>query len=119
MELLGSRQRIKNQPHHNPRRATVIRGPLGHGKGQNVQIRHQTHLPIRTYTTTVRRMMATAAEMAIITTWLFSLEMENAAKPTENHINNLRVTHLIDHIRIYVHIGDRHHYTAFGLLADF
>lgn len=33
-------------------------------------------------------MMATAAEMAIITTWLFSLEMENAGKLTEKYINN-------------------------------
>lgn len=33
-------------------------------------------------------MMATAAEMAIITTWLFSLEMENAGKLTEKYVNN-------------------------------
>lgn len=32
--------------------------------------------------------MATAAEMAIITTWLFSLEMENAAKLTQKYVNN-------------------------------
>lgn len=54
----------------------------------NVQNRTQTNLPIKTYTTTVRRMMATAAEMAIITTWLFSLEMENAGKLTQKYINN-------------------------------
>lgn len=57
-------------------------------EGVNVQNRGQTNLPIRTYTTTVRRMMATAAEMAIITTWLFSLEMENAGKLTQKYINN-------------------------------
>lgn len=39
-----------------------------------------TDLPIRTYSSTVRRMMATAADMAIRTTWLFSLEMEKAAE---------------------------------------
>lgn len=57
-------------------------------EGENVQKRAQTNLPIKTYTTTVRRMMATAAEMAIITTWLFSLEMENAGKLTEKYVNN-------------------------------
>lgn len=57
-------------------------------EGENVQNRAQTNLPIKTYTTTVRRMMATAAEMAIITTWLFSLEMENAGKLTEKYVNN-------------------------------
>lgn len=41
-----------------------------------------TDLPISTYSSTVRRMMATAEEMAIRTTWLFSLEMEKAAEGT-------------------------------------
>lgn len=70
-------------------------GPPWHvATGENVQMRPQTHLPIRTYTTTVRRMMATAAEMAISTTWLFSLEMEKAAKATQKHVNNLTHTHI-------------------------
>lgn len=86
--------------------------------GENVQIKHQTHLPIKTYTTTVSRMMATAAEMAISTTWLFSLEMEKAAKAPQKQVNNFTHSHLIGDSRIYMHIADRHHYTAFGLLAD-
>lgn len=47
--------------------------------------------------------MATAAEMAIITTWLFSLEMENAGKLTQKYIN----TQDTDYITIDTHVGNR------------
>lgn len=51
--------------------------------------------------------MATAAEMAIITTWLFSLEMENAGKLTQKYINNPPHTKKTDYITIDTRIGNR------------
>lgn len=69
--------------------AMFIKAPQGNrsrSKGANQRIK--TNLPIKMYTTTVSRIMATAAEMAIITTWLFSLEMENAGKLTQKDMNN-------------------------------